>query len=85
MKTSPKTPTLRVAPAALALFVLTGATLALAGCGDAAPPAKPDRCAGWQPVRVLDPTVDYLSENDPQALEALIGHHEFGQSRRCWK
>jgi len=36
-------------------------------------------------VRVADDTVGFLSTHDPQALAALIAHHEFGQARGCWK
>ncbi|MDH2326022.1 hypothetical protein QCN27_03985 [Cereibacter sp. SYSU M97828] len=44
-----------------------------------------DGCAGWEQIRVADATVDYLAANDPTTLEELIGHHEFGRGRGCWR
>jgi hypothetical protein len=29
--------------------------------------------------------VDDLAANDPDALKAMIGNHEFGKSQGCWK
>lgn len=52
----------------------------LASCAPSGDPG----CAGWRPVRVADATVDYLASRDPQALAALIAHHEAGVARGCW-
>lgn len=51
----------------------------LASCGPSV-----EGCAGWRPIRVADATVDHLAESDPQALAALIAHHEMGQAMGCW-
>lgn len=44
-----------------------------------------DGCAGWRPVHVSDATARAMAVDDPQALRALIAHHEFGASQGCWK
>lgn len=41
-------------------------------------------CAGWRKVMLRPASVDWLAENDPRALEEIIGHAEYGTKRRCW-
>lgn len=60
--------------------ILLTALVALASC--AAPTSDP--CAGWRPIRLLDPTVDLLAASDPQALQEIVAHYEFGRRRTCW-
>ena len=60
-------------------LILCAAPAMLASC------APNDGCAGWRPVRASAETVDYLAENDPVTLKAMIAHQEFGQSQGCWK
>ncbi|ADO42396.1 hypothetical protein EIO_1253 [Ketogulonicigenium vulgare Y25] len=64
------------------LMMLTWLTAlsVLASCG----PRIEAGCAGWRQVQVAGATVDYLAEQDPQALRALIGHQEFGMAAGCW-
>jgi hypothetical protein len=57
--------------------------LALGALASCATPAA-DPCAGWRPVTLLDPSVDYLAANDPQALREIVTHFEFGRARECW-
>lgn len=58
---------------------------ALGGLASCVQTATPDACAGWKPVRVSAASLDHLAAHDPQALAALISHHEFGQSQGCWQ
>ncbi len=58
--------------------------LALAVLASCAKP-NPDACAGFRPVILLDKTAVYMNGNDPTALKRIIGNHETGQSRGCWK
>jgi hypothetical protein len=62
-------------------LILLIALGALASCVTTAPS---DGCAGWRPVRVSAATVDYLAQNDPETLKALIAHQETGTARGCW-
>ena len=50
-----------------------------------APTISPDACAGWRAIRPTAATVDYLGAHDETTLAALIGHHETGVARGCWK
>jgi len=43
-----------------------------------------DACAGWRPVQADSATVDFLAQNDPDTLKAMIGHQQTGQARGCW-
>lgn len=55
--------------------------LVLASCAT----PNTNACAGWRPVRASAETVDYMAQNDPEALKEMIGHAEFGQAQGCWK
>ena len=57
--------------------------LALAPLALCAVPS-PDGCAGWRPVQADSATVDFLAQNDPDTLKAMIGHQETGTARGCW-
>ncbi len=61
------------------IFIIACATLA--SCAK----PNPDACAGWRPVIRLDETAVYMNANDPTALRRIVGNHETGQSRGCWK
>jgi hypothetical protein len=63
------------------MLILLTAPVALASCVASGPS---DGCAGWRPVRVSAATVDYLAQNDPETLKALIAHQETGKARGCW-
>ena len=63
------------------MTILCAALGMLASCA----PVTSDGCAGWRKITLAAATVDYLAANDRQALAAVIGHAEFGQSQGCWK
>ncbi len=39
-------------------------------------------CAGWQPIRLSEPTIDALSDQDAQDV---LAHNRFGREIGCWK
>ena len=45
---------------------------------------KNDLCTGWGQVQVADATVDYLAQNDDQALREMIANQRYGQTLGCW-
>lgn len=61
------------------MLTLLLAPATLASCAPVA-----NDCAGWRPVRMAGPSIDYLAAHDPAALAAVIGHMEFGKARGCW-
>jgi hypothetical protein len=63
------------------ILTLCAAPMILASCVASGPS---DGCAGWRPVRMSAATVDYLAQNDPETLKALIAHQETGKARGCW-
>ena len=60
------------------VLIFAIALVALTSC------VESDGCAGWRKIMVREATVDWLAENDPRALEEIIGHAEYGATRRCW-
>ncbi len=59
------------------VLIFAIALVALTSCIDTG-------CAGWRKVMLRPASVDWLAENDPRALEEIIGHAEFGRDRKCW-
>jgi hypothetical protein len=65
------------------ILILFAALPALASC--VAPSPSVDHCAGWEIITLSGEAVEFLAARDPQALEAIIAHAEFGRERKCWK
>ena len=61
-------------------LILCAVPMMLASCAT----PNTDACAGWLPVRASAETVDYLAQNDQEALKEMIAHAEFGHSQKCW-
>lgn len=65
-------------------LISLAALVALASCvkpGDDPPPGS---CAGWRPVQMSEASLDYLATHDPETVEAVTSHMEFGDARGCW-
>ncbi|MDI9407829.1 MAG: hypothetical protein QM523_01120 [Candidatus Pacebacteria bacterium] len=41
-------------------------------------------CAGWKRLQIAGATVEYMAATDPEGLEGLIAHNEFGARSNCW-
>jgi hypothetical protein len=59
--------------------------LLVLGVSACSAPAIDAGCAGFRPVLLAGASIDYLAASDPQALAAMIGNHEMGQARGCWR
>lgn len=57
------------------------AFVGLASCGEV---MIPDRCAGWEKIRISEDTAEYMNRHDRPGLASIIAHAEYGKSRRCW-
>lgn len=66
------------------ILILSSALPVLASCVAQSPPSV-DHCAGWEIIQLSGESVDFLAARDPQALEEIIVHAEFGRSQGCWE
>jgi hypothetical protein len=59
-------------------MTLLGLVMLAAAC---VPAGKSDPCAGWEPIRLHDASIDGLTDQD---AGEILAHNEFGRARNCW-